>query len=181
MVDLAAENVQTVGDWTPDTIPTSPRMADLEDWNLMIFAIGETIEDDKFTDADGNPSVGHLVHMIAHEPINGAIQFSDPEFPAVIWQTVMKRIVQRAHRRGNWTPFKVAKLEGGQGSLYVPIPVPRSELPQLVALTNEWMLREAGLDLDAPIVELRQIEPAQLTQVKQMAIESRGTEGLPPF
>jgi hypothetical protein len=148
----------TVGKFEAEEFLASPQLKDLRDWDIAIYATGETVLDDSYPDANGSPSVGHICHLVALNPETGDLRMSDPGFPSVVWQTVLKRLAERSLRKDNWITFHLKVVPGKkQGwEVYMPVAIPTEERKDdLHNIITEYMVKEVGLAEDAPLTELR--------------------------
>lgn len=164
----------TVGTFDFGKLPAQITMELVEDWQVALFATGQTIQSDTYVDEKtGEPTEGYVAHIIARNPDTREVLFSDPTFPSVVWQVVLKRVAQRSIRlqeRGEngWALFVPRRTSANKSgrSAYVPIPVTREEdVDDMRKIVRDWMLDEVGLrdedalsELAMPIDDVEAIE-----------------------
>jgi hypothetical protein len=146
------------------SVADSPQIKDLVGSDIVVFWTGETMTDENYVDkATGEYSTGLVCHLIAKQP-DGSIVQSDPGFPSVIWQSVLKRKIQQY--AGKWTAFRLEERKSGNGfPVYLARAIKDEETLDLLFAAKTDYMNDNGLsqgELAAP--------PATTT-VKQLTAE----------
>ena len=177
---MSEETAETVRNWDFDTIPAALKMEDLLDCDVAIFPTGQILEDDTYAASrDGELSEGFACHMVVRDPATGAVRFTDPLFPSIVWQEVMKKFVVRAYRRRKWTPMHVIKAKANKNGRepYIPVPITEQERKDaLFTATDTYMRDEIGMAQDDPLSQLIEVEDAQIiAETRRPQIEGART------
>src|SRR4029453_9403220 len=171
----------TVANWDFGSLPAQIKAEDLlDDWAAAIFATGHIIQSEEYEGSEG-----YVAHVVAFK-LNGPqdehgrpkeVMHSDPVFPSVLWQLVLKRVARLSILKGTWYPLRVKRAErNAQGRApYLAAPVREEDKEILFQLCNEYMMEEAGLAERAPLREL-----AALVAMPQIEARASSGELAPP-
>jgi hypothetical protein len=177
----AVKQAPTVGTFDFAHIPSQITMELVEGWQVALFATGQTVISERYINPQtGEPSEGYVCHMVARRPGSRQVLFSDPIFPSIVWQMVLKRVAMRSvklQERGEngWALFEPKKTERNKAgrSAYIPLPVTdENDLDIMRELVREYMIKECELhdesslsELVAMTADVQMIEASQVEEI----------------
>ncbi len=164
---------QTVSHFDFGEVADIVQAKDLVGWNVALLGTDGRIESDQFVDEKtGEPQIGIITHLVAYDPSGGydgsgnpkLYKYSDPTFPAVMWQTILRRVALASQARGSWITLRVDKTEpNARGRSYYRASRLSDELVKdtLYAMCQHYA-EMAGFAPDEPLSTLTRTEALEI-------------------